>query len=104
MNINALRLFLHIMQRGSLVAAATELNMSPSAASRLLTGLERETDSRFFRETENGCVPLPKAGNTSMSAIASWSQSMSCRRQPGGWRPAPRRGFGCFQIQDLQHL
>ena len=43
MNTNALRLFLHIMQRGSLVAAATELNMSPSAASRLLTGLERET-------------------------------------------------------------
>jgi DNA-binding transcriptional LysR family regulator len=48
MNINALRLFLHIMQRGSLVAAATELNMSPSAASRLLTGLERETGLALF--------------------------------------------------------
>jgi DNA-binding transcriptional LysR family regulator len=48
MNINALRLFLHIMQRGSLVAAASELNMSPSAASRLLTGLERETGFALF--------------------------------------------------------
>jgi DNA-binding transcriptional LysR family regulator len=48
MNINALRLFLHIIQRGSLVAAATELNMSPSAASRLLTGLERETGLTLF--------------------------------------------------------
>ena len=48
MNTNALRLFLHIMQRGSLVAAATELNMSPSAASRLLMGLERETGLVLF--------------------------------------------------------
>jgi DNA-binding transcriptional LysR family regulator len=36
------------MQRGSLVAAATELNMSPSAASRLLMGLERETGLVLF--------------------------------------------------------
>jgi DNA-binding transcriptional LysR family regulator len=43
------------MQRGSLVAAATELNMSPSAASRLLVGLERETGLvLFFRDTGNG--------------------------------------------------
>ena len=48
MNTNALRLFLHIVQRGSLVAAATELNMSPSAASRLLAGLERETGLALF--------------------------------------------------------
>src|SRR5262245_33854269 len=48
MNINALRLFLHIMQRGSLAAAATELNMSQSAASRLLAGLERETGLILF--------------------------------------------------------
>ena len=48
MNTNALRLFLHVMQRGSLVAAATELNMSPSAASRLLMGLERETGLVLF--------------------------------------------------------
>jgi DNA-binding transcriptional LysR family regulator len=48
MNVNALRLFLHIMQRGSLVAAATELNMSPSAASRLLVGFEREIGLALF--------------------------------------------------------
>ena len=47
-NTNALRLFLHIMQRGSLVAAASELHMSPSAASRLLMGLERETGLALF--------------------------------------------------------
>jgi len=39
MNINALRLFLTSMQRGSLVAAATELNMSPSARKPSAHGL-----------------------------------------------------------------
>src|SRR5262249_1928004 len=48
MNTNALRLFLHTIQRGSLVSAANELNMSPSAASRLLMGLERETGLTLF--------------------------------------------------------
>jgi DNA-binding transcriptional LysR family regulator len=43
MNLKAIRLFLHIVQRGSLVAAARKLNMSASAASRLLTSLEGET-------------------------------------------------------------
>jgi DNA-binding transcriptional LysR family regulator len=37
MNIQAIRLFLHVMQRGSLAAGALQLNMSASAASRLLS-------------------------------------------------------------------
>ena len=48
MNIQAIRLFLHVIQRGSLAAAAGELNMSPSAASRLLSGLERTTGLKLF--------------------------------------------------------
>jgi len=48
MNIQAIRLFLHIIRRGSLAAAAGELNMSPSAASRLLSGLERTTGLKLF--------------------------------------------------------
>jgi DNA-binding transcriptional LysR family regulator len=36
------------MERGSLAAGAHELNMSPSAASRLLSGLERTTGLRLF--------------------------------------------------------
>jgi DNA-binding transcriptional LysR family regulator len=47
-NIKAIRLFLHIMQRCSLVAAAEKLNMSASAASRLLTGLEYEAGLTLF--------------------------------------------------------
>jgi DNA-binding transcriptional LysR family regulator len=48
MNIRAIRLFLHAVRRGSLGAAAGELNMSPSAASRLLSGLERAIGFSLF--------------------------------------------------------
>lgn len=48
MNIQAIRLFLHVIRRGSLAAAAAELNMSPSAASRVLSGLERGTGLKLF--------------------------------------------------------
>jgi DNA-binding transcriptional LysR family regulator len=48
MNIQAIRLFLHVIRCGSLAAAAGELNMSPSAASRVLSGLERSTGLTLF--------------------------------------------------------
>jgi DNA-binding transcriptional LysR family regulator len=48
MNLQAIRLFLHVIRRGSLAAAAAELNMSPSAASRSLSGLERSTGLKLF--------------------------------------------------------
>jgi DNA-binding transcriptional LysR family regulator len=48
MNLKAIRLFFHVMQRGSLTAAADELHMSQSAASRLLAGLEHATGLKLF--------------------------------------------------------
>lgn len=48
MKLQALRLFLRIMELGSLGTAARSLNMSQSAASRLLTGLEHGTGLRLF--------------------------------------------------------
>jgi DNA-binding transcriptional LysR family regulator len=48
MNIQAIRLFVHVIQRGSLVAAAAELNMSQSAASRVLSGLEHDAGLKLF--------------------------------------------------------
>lgn len=48
MNIHAIRLFLYVIRRGSLAAAAGELNMSPSAASRVLSGLEHSTGLKLF--------------------------------------------------------
>jgi DNA-binding transcriptional LysR family regulator len=57
MNIQAIRLFLHIMQRGSLAAGAQALNMSPSAASRLLSGLERTTGLKLFSRDGHSLRP-----------------------------------------------
>lgn len=48
MHIQAIRLFLHVIRCGSLAAAAGALNMSPSAASRVLSGLERSTGLKLF--------------------------------------------------------
>jgi DNA-binding transcriptional LysR family regulator len=57
MNIQAIRLFLHVMQRGSLAAGAQDLNMSPSAASRLLSGLERTTGLKLFSRDGHSLRP-----------------------------------------------
>src|SRR3569833_2308689 len=57
MNIQAIRLFLNVVQRGSLAAAAQELNMSPSAASRLLSGLERTAGMKLFSRDGHSLRP-----------------------------------------------
>src|ERR1700733_6213030 len=57
MNIQAIRLFLHVMQRGSLAAGAQELNMSPPAASRSLSGLERTTGLKLFSRDGHSLRP-----------------------------------------------
>lgn len=57
MNIQAIRLFLHVMERGSLAAGANELNMSQSAASRLLSGLERTTGLKLFSRDGHSLRP-----------------------------------------------
>jgi len=62
MNIQAIRLFLHVMQRGSLAAGAQQLNMSTSAASRLLSGLERTTGLKLF--SRDGHALRPTAEGT----------------------------------------
>lgn len=57
MKLQALRLFLRIMELGSLAAAAQSLNMSQSAASRLLSGLEHSTGLRLFHRDRMRLVP-----------------------------------------------
>ena len=57
MNIQAIRLFLHVYRRGSLAAGAQVLNMSPSAASRQLSGLERATGLKLFSRDGHSLRP-----------------------------------------------
>lgn len=60
MKLQALRLFLRVMELGSLAAAAKSLNMSQSAASRLLSGLEHGTGLRLFHRDRMRLVPTPE--------------------------------------------
>ena len=57
MKLQALRLFLRVMELGSLAGAAQSLNMSQSAASRLLSGLEHATGLRLFHRDRMRLVP-----------------------------------------------
>jgi DNA-binding transcriptional LysR family regulator len=56
MNFKALRTFRLIVKNGSLAAAAKEMNISPPAASRLITMLEAETKLRLFHRTRRRLV------------------------------------------------
>lgn len=49
------------MQRGSLAAAAKQLNMSPSAASRQLSRLERSIGLKLFRRDRQRLIPTDQA-------------------------------------------
>ncbi|MBU8877186.1 LysR family transcriptional regulator [Reyranella sp. MMS21-HV4-11] len=60
MKLQALRLFLRVMELGSLAAAAKSLNISQSAASRLLSGLEHGTGLRLFHRDRMRLVPTPE--------------------------------------------
>lgn len=51
MNIRALRIFRLIVTKGSLTAAAGAMNLSASAASRLVTMLEAETKLQLFHRS-----------------------------------------------------
>lgn len=61
MNIKGLRIFRMIVTEGSLAAAAEAMNISPPAASRLLSLLEAETKLQLFHRTKRRLV-LTKQG------------------------------------------
>ena len=71
MNLKSLRLFRYVVSTGSLSDAAERLNLSPSAASRLLTQLERQVQLTLFSRsrrnlelTEEGALFYQQILNT----------------------------------------
>src|SRR5579871_258167 len=98
MNIQAIRLFLHVMQRGSLAAGAQELNMSPSAASRLLSGLERTTGLKLFSRDGHSLRPTVEGAQYFNECyrvlIAVDELPRAARRLAGGAQPRIRLTCG----------
>ncbi len=61
MNLKALRIFTSVMDRGTLTDAAKHVNLSQSAASRLLSLLEDEIEALLFRREKRNLVPTEAA-------------------------------------------
>src|SRR3954463_3857339 len=98
MNIQAIRLFLHVMQRGSLAAGAQQLNMSPSAASRLLAGLERTTGLKLFSRDGHALRPTAEGAQYFNEChrvlLAVDELPHAARRLAGGERSRLKVGSG----------
>ncbi len=84
MKLQALRLFLRVMEQGSLAAAAKSLNMSQSAASRLLAGLGTRPGCGSSTATRMRLVPTMEAPRSLQRHGASCSPSTTCPGRPKG--------------------
>jgi DNA-binding transcriptional LysR family regulator len=61
MDIDTLRLFVEVMQRGSFAAVARERNVDPSSVSRTVATLESQLGVRLFQRTTRHLTPTEAA-------------------------------------------
>ncbi|WP_299963108.1 LysR family transcriptional regulator [uncultured Roseobacter sp.] len=61
MNPRSLRIFVYVMEEGTLVRAAERMHLSQSAASRQLALLEQEFDVSLFSRDQKRLIPTPQA-------------------------------------------
>ncbi|HIC82091.1 MAG TPA: LysR family transcriptional regulator [Kiloniellaceae bacterium] len=60
MNLKSLRVFINVMEEGTLARASAKLNLSQPAASRLLQILEQEFGCALFHRDRKRLVPTPE--------------------------------------------
>lgn len=91
MNLRALRVFVGLMDGGTLTRAAERMNLSQSAASRLLTLLEAELGAQLFARERRRMMPMPAAEALYPEALRILAQTDSLRDVVRSDRPAPVR-------------
>ncbi len=74
MNLKSLKVFTLVMEEGSLAGASARLNLSPSAASRLLTLLEEEFDIQLFHRDKKRLIPTSDGEQFYPEAVRILSQ------------------------------
>ncbi len=74
MNLRSLKVFALVMEEGTLARAATNMNLSQSAASRLLQLLEEEFAVRLFRRDNRRLIPTAEAERFYPEALRILSQ------------------------------
>jgi DNA-binding transcriptional LysR family regulator len=68
MDIEALRLFIEIAQRGSFAAVARDRDLDPSSVSRIVAGLEAALGARLFQRTTRA-MSLTQAGELFLARL-----------------------------------
>lgn len=91
MNLRALRIFVGLMDEGTLTRAASRMHLSQSAASRLLSLLEDELGAPLFRRERRRMVPLPAADRLYPEAQRILAQTASLREVVQSERPSALR-------------
>ncbi len=74
MNLKSLKVFTFVMEEGSLAGASARLNLSQSAASRLLTLLEDEFEISLFHRDKKRLIPTPEGEQFYPEALRILSQ------------------------------
>lgn len=95
--LSALETFLAVARHGSFRKAAAERNVSPSALSHVIRGLEEAIDVRLFNRT-NRSIRLTEAGEHLLQRIGpavgdiadAIQQARAVRGRPAGLGPVRR--------------
>ncbi|GGX60786.1 LysR family transcriptional regulator [Tateyamaria omphalii] len=74
MNIRSLRIFVYVMEEGTLARAAARMHLSQSAASRQLGLLEQEFDVSLFSRDQKRLIPTPQAETFYPEALSLLAQ------------------------------
>ncbi len=74
MDLNALRLFVDIVDAGNLSAAARKLKMTRANVSYRLKALEEELGVQLLRRTTRHVEPTPVAPASTSTAATSWAR------------------------------
>ncbi len=74
MNIRSLRIFVYVMEEGTLARAADRMHLSQSAASRQLALLEQEFDVSLFSRDQKRLIPTPQAETFYPEALSLLAQ------------------------------
>ncbi len=91
MNLRALRVFVGLMDDGTLTRAAARMYLSQSAASRLLSVLEGELGTPLFLRERRRMVPLPAADALYPEAARILAQTDALREVVRSDHPPPLR-------------
>ncbi|EKK3318348.1 LysR family transcriptional regulator [Salmonella enterica] len=99
-DLNLLLIFDSLYRHGSVMEAANELALSPSAMSHALNRLRASLDDPLFVRTGGSMVPTSKAENIAANVSAALGRLSSCLHEPENFEPEKSRETYTFAATD----